>query len=167
MAEAELINLMAIASTVPTVVDPLIDRGNVLDTIDTIFEAGTELILVEGEEGIGKTILLYQFVARHPENAISLFIRPSSRWGYDPEIIGHDLCNQLSWILNRKELSESDFDISFLRSSLYQLQRRIRRRIEHFYFVIDGLHEIPPEDEQMKDHILNIPYHLLFSKNLV
>ena len=161
MAEAQLINLMAIANTVPIVVDPSIDRGNVLDTIDTIFEAGTELILVEGEEGIGKTILLYQFVARHPENAISLFIRPASRWGYDPEIIGHDLCNQLSWILNRKELSGSDFDIGFLRSFLYQLQRRIRRRIEHFYFVIDGLHEIPPEDEQMKDHILNmLPFGL-------
>jgi ATP/maltotriose-dependent transcriptional regulator MalT len=38
--------------------DRLIERDNVLDTLERTFEAGSQLVTVEGPEGIGKSTLL-------------------------------------------------------------------------------------------------------------
>src|SRR4051794_35371441 len=105
MTEAEVIDLTVVAQTFPSAPRPEIIRDKILDTIDDLFASGTHLVLVEGSEGIGKTTLLSQFVRLHPLNTISLFIRPASRWAYDPDLLQFDMCNQLWWILRKEELA--------------------------------------------------------------
>lgn len=172
MAKSEIMDLTVVSQSFPEIVPPLISRENFLDTLDTIFDNGTELIVVEGMEGIGKTILLAQFAIRHLDYALSLFIRPTSRWAYDPEVLRFDLCNQLNWVLHQTEIvptipSTQESDIlphyettatndAFLRNSLLALQKRARYHKNAFYFVVDGLDDVPEESAYIRDLVLDM-----------
>jgi len=152
---AELMDLSAVCRSFPELPDPQILRDNVLDAIEDVLRGTTQIVVVEGVEGIGKTTLLAQFVQRQPRRAFSVFIRPTSRWAYDPAILRFDLCNQLEWVLHGRELdSTQEADDSFLRSSWLELQRRARREV--YFFLVDGLTDIPPEDRQLRGQILDM-----------
>lgn len=58
----------------------------------------------------------------------------------------------MKWVLAHRELwAEEDVNETTLSLNLYELRRRARRRGETYYFVIDGLDEVP---EQVRDAIL-------------
>ena len=157
MTKVEVLDLTAICQSFPETPEPSILRDNLLDTIDTIFWGGIELVAVEGVDGIGKTILLTQFARKHPNHALSLFIRPTSRWAYDPGLLRKDLCNQLNWVLHNEELLNGEVpEDAVLRDLLSRLLRRARRKGELFYFLVDGLHDIPKEDKQVRDLVLDM-----------
>lgn len=157
MAEATIMDLTVVCQSFPEILEPQIHRDNILDTIDTIFKGDTNLIVIEGVEGIGKTTLLAQFAKRYPDNALSLFIKPTSIWTYDPKILQFDLCDQIQWALRKEKLEEpEDADDAFLRNSLLKLRKRARTNRELFYFVVDGLHDIPEEDKHIRKPILDM-----------
>jgi hypothetical protein len=152
MAKTEVMDLTRVCQSFPEMPEPEIHRENFLDTIDVIFQGETELIVVEGVEGIGKTTLLAQFAIRHPDHTLSLFIRPTSRWAYDPDILRYDLCNQIQWVLCQEELASiEDATDAFLRNGWAKLRKRTMYRRETFYFVVDGLGEIPAQDSQIRE----------------
>jgi hypothetical protein len=156
MTKAEVMDLTIVCRSFPELPEPLIERGNFLATIDRVFESSTEVVVAEGEEGIGKTTLLAQFAKRHPDHTLSLFIRPTSRWGHDPEILRFDLCNQIQWAACQEELSSiEDASDAFLRSGVTKLQRRTRYG-ERFFFAIDGLDEIPEESAYVRELVLGM-----------
>ena len=168
MAKAEIMDLTAACQSFPEIPVPQIRRDNILDTIDMIFEGNTELIVVEGVEGIGKTTLLAQFAMRHPNHALSLFIKPTSRFAYDPGILRFDLCNQLRWTLHQEELkTPEDADDAFLRNHLLELRKRARRNRETFYFIVDGIDEIPEGFFHSIDGFLKRKLEVLFGNREV
>lgn len=134
----------------------LIPRDNLLDAIDTVFDGSTRLIGIEGEEGIGKTTLLVQFAKKYPNNAISLFIKPTNRWGYDPEILRLDLCNQLHWVLKNEEVEPESVDDAFLRNCVWKLSRHARLNRETYYFLIDGLDGLPNDSLRIREMVLDM-----------
>lgn len=155
----------------PVLEENLILRDNLLDTIETMFSKN-DVVVIEGEEGIGKTTLLAQFSKKFPDNAISLFINTSSRYGYDPSYLRLDLFNQIYWRLYKKEVKhDEELDESAISAHLYDLQRYAQRRKTTFYFVIDGLDDIPDSDRYVIDIIFDmIPvgmrgFKFLFSAN--
>lgn len=152
--EAEVVDLTIISQTFPKMSGLQIQRQNILVRIDDIFNEGTELVVVEGMDGYGKTTLLAQFVKKHPNHAISIFIKPISRYLYAPEVLRYDLCNQINWILTKEEIEPEEVDDALLRNSLLKLSKRARLRKELFYFVVDGLDEIPEEDLEYREAIL-------------
>lgn len=156
MRKTEVMDLTVVCRSFPELPLPLIERGNFLDTIDGVFDSGTDVVVAEGEEGIGKTILLAQFARRHPDHTPSLFIRPTSRWGHDPEILRFDLCNQIQWAACQEELSSiEDASDAFLRSAVTKLQRRTRYG-ERFFFAVDGLDEIPEHSAYVRELVLGM-----------
>lgn len=156
MARAEVMDLTIVCQSFPELPEPLIRRENFLDTVDRIFENSSEVVVTEGEEGIGRTTLLAQFAKRHPDQTLSLFIRPTSRWGYDPEILRFDLCNQIQWAICEEELSSiEDASDALLRSGLTKLQRHTRYG-DRFFFAIDGLDEIPEENSYVRELVLGM-----------
>ncbi|KAB2952144.1 ATP-binding protein [Heliorestis acidaminivorans] len=125
--------------------------------IDKFFDSGFEAVIVQGDEDYGKTTLLAQYANEKNKSSISLFIKPSSRFTYDPEFLKLDLYRQIEAILEN-DISEIPDNISdsLIRQKLFKLQGLIRNRKKKLHFIIDGLDEIPQEDIQVKEQIINI-----------
>ena len=92
MTNIEVMNLTNICRNFPTTIIHEITREHLLDTIDRIFNSGVNIVFVEGMEGIGKTTLLAQYAKRYPDEALSMFIKPTTRYSYDPELIRPIFC---------------------------------------------------------------------------
>ena len=122
MIKEEVMDVTVVSRSFPQLSPPQVYRENILDTIDTIFEGDTQLLVIEGGEGIGKTTLLAQFAKKYPHQTFSLFIKPTSRWTCDPSFLLLDLCSQINWVLHQTELHElNQVDDGFLRISIFQL----------------------------------------------
>ena len=159
-SQSQVLDTVSVCQSFPSIdIQRLITRDYLLDAIESILDSETQVVVVEGQEGIGKTTFLAQFAIRHKNNSISLFIRPTSRWGYDLELIRFDLCNQLQWLLRQEELNPDDiasFSDSILRTQIYKLVRRANRDRKHYFFIIDGLDEIPDNENQICKLILDL-----------
>lgn len=156
MATSILVDPTIICSSFPDNPGNCIDRPNILHAIDDILGGLTQVVFVQGIEGIGKSTLLAQFAKAHAEQSICLFFSTTSRWGCDVEIARFDVANQLEWILNRRELANNfEVDAGFLRKQLMDLARRAKRRSETYYFVLDGVFENPSAINELKKFILD------------
>lgn len=157
MRQISQLNLPGICYSFPDLPAPMIDRTNILETIDTMLQDGASTVVVDGPDGIGKTTLLAQFSMRHSRNAISLFITPGSTMAYDPEVVRADLCNQVNWLLDGAELEpQEQVDASYFNMRLLALLRRAKNRAERFYFVVDGLDRVPEEHSDVRRIILGM-----------
>jgi len=156
--DAELMDLTKVATTFPQFGGPTIRRENMIVTLAEMLSSDTEVIIVEGPDGIGKTTLLAQFAQAHPHHAFTLFIRSSSRWAYDSSMLIRDLCDQIGWALKKeayREYRELD-PAQMLHKRIYELQRKANYESAPYYFIVDGLNEIPDEDCQERDMVLNL-----------
>jgi len=152
MSKVKPINLPIICRNFPKSPDSEVSRENLLDTIDRIFKGGSDLLIIEGTEGIGKTTLLAQYAKRHSDFALSLFIKPVSRLSYSPEYLREVLCEQINCIVPKSQIDPNLVNDLLLQNQLSKLQKIALRNKKVFYFVIDGLDDFPEEDF----HILNI-----------
>jgi hypothetical protein len=153
----EIMDTTKLCRYFPPIPQPEIIRESFLDTIKRLF-TDYSVVVVEGEEGIGKTTLLAQFARENPECAISVFIKPITRSSYDPDQIRLDLLNQVNWILTKREienLEEIDPKEAWGKKK-WELQRHARNHRRTYYFIIDGLTEIPEEDISYQDMILDL-----------
>jgi len=153
----EIMDTTKICRNFPIEPEREILRESFLGTLEYLFETHS-MVIVEGQDGIGKTTLLAQFAKRHPDTSISIFITPATRSSYDPESIRLDLLNQAWWILYQKELDseeEENLDIkSQLGTKYSSLQKKARS--QKFYFIVDGLGEIPDNDSNYRELILDL-----------
>src|SRR5581483_2927825 len=134
----EIIDVTTISTTCPRKCLGEISRDNILHTLDLMLQGDTEIVTVYGAEGIGKTTLLAQFARRHAQHSLCVFVKSSSRFGYDPELLTLDLCNQILWLLGKRDTLPVP-DPSLFPRLLYDLQRNWNAKKAHCYFVIDGL----------------------------
>jgi hypothetical protein len=164
----EVMDLTLVSHSFPRLPELLIPRDNLLNTIERMFGGAIELVMIEGDEGLGKTTLLAQFARRHPDHTFSVFIKAASKFGYDPATVRYDLCCQLLWALRTDESCKpEEADDGYLRKLLLELRKRARR--EAFYFVLDGMADIP--DESIRSVILEMlplgeGFYFLLSGNL-
>jgi len=155
MNKEVVMDVTTVCRSFPQISSPQIQRENILETIDTTFDGDTQLLVIEGREGIGKTTLLTQFAKRYPNQTFSLFITPTSRGTYDPHFLMLDLCNQIYWALHQEELRDpNQIDDGFLRMSIFHLQPRTRQK--PYYFLIDGLEDILEEEPHTREAILEM-----------
>lgn len=154
----EIMDLTKVCSTFPQLGKPNIQRENMIMTIEEML-SNNDVVIVEGVDGIGKTTLLAQFANQFPEQTFCLFIRPSSRWAYDSGMITSNLCDQLGWVLYKENYLNKDKEIEInqlLGNRLQKLQRKANSERKTYYFVVDGLQEIPEEGSSEKEIILNL-----------
>ncbi len=152
--QVEIMDLTKVCRSFPESPNRVIKRENLLDTIDIIFEGDTQLTVVEAEEGMGKTTLLAQYAKRHPDYALSLFIKPTSSVAYSPDYLREILSEQLHWALHKEPLNREFIDDSFFKTQLIKLEKKALRNREIFYFIVDGLDDIPKEDSRVHDIVL-------------
>lgn len=111
---------------------------------------------IEGEEGIGKTTLLAEFGRALPNTAISLFMRAGDRLSYDPEHIQLSLADQLSWALKAERAplgTAPGYDLNYLYG---ELQKRATRKKTVYYFLLDGMSELPDHASGMFPRLMEL-----------
>lgn len=145
----------SISTTFPGLPDGLIERENLTYALKEILATSAELLMVEGAEGIGKTTLLAQFAKANPDRCISLFLSGSSTYAYDPNMVITEICDQIGWILEKDQYRNrgTDSGHELLSSRILHLQRKTNYERICYYFIIDGLHEIPESDSQIRDRV--------------
>ena len=152
--EAKTIHL---SYTAPSLPSPMVLRPHLISTIMQLFESYTETVCVESRPGYGKTTLLREFAEYCEGPCFSVFLRAGSRHSYDPVLARADLANQLSWQLDSRRLSDDDEPSELdLRTLLNRCTRNLSRRRTNAYFIIDGLDNIPDEDDAILQSIMNL-----------
>ncbi len=154
-AKAEILNPVNVSTTFPDLPNPLVLRDRFLNEIERLLGTAIEAVTIRGEEGVGKTVLLAQFAKRNPENTISLFIKPGTLLGDDLDYLLYDLANQIKVILDKRELeSDTPVEQRFVHTQVGRLRKLARRTT--FYFVVDGLDEIPEDKRYVAEQILDV-----------
>lgn len=136
----------------------VIIRDNIIGSIDKFFNSGTQIVTIEGEPGIGKTYLLSQFAKKYSTKTISLFIRATTKIGYDIDILKLDLINQLYSFLEQTydvDLNDKELNDFLIKSCIMKLTRFTQKN-NLYYFVIDGMDEIPKESYYIKQQLLDL-----------
>ena len=167
---AEVVRVINIANTAPDLPFPLISRPHLINTVKQIFESSTELVCVEGPLGYGKTVLLREFADTVTEPCFSVFLSSSSRLTYDPTFARAELTDQVYWYLNSKRPDESvHSNDGYLRTLWTKSSHRLLRTRTFAYIILDGLNDIPVEDQSLKQALMALlpfgvkPFRFLFT----
>lgn len=139
----------------PNVPTELIKRETMLSTIDLAFSNGEKAILISGDDGMGKTVLLSQFQDINKSNCISLFIDVTNKQSYFEQNLLRDLYSQIYFMVNSKECPTTEMvDQTQFQSMLYTLQLALRKTEKSIYMLIDGLDDIPTEDDYIVESLM-------------
>lgn len=132
-------------------------RDNVINTLQDLVKDTVYAASVEGPDGIGKTIVLSQFVRRFPSTAISVFVSASNRLSFDTDLIRKDIAIQAHWVLKGEVLEADRYDPLLLKSYYGDLQRYAKHSRSTIYFVLDGIHELDrPAGEQLLQQLADM-----------
>lgn len=138
-------------------IGPEIIREHLARALQTLLAGEVQIVVIEGQDGIGKSKLLRQFSAMHNERTFSLFLSTASRWVYDPQQLEFDLYAQVHTYLTGEEPDPTlVVDEVDLRRGFNALRREAKRDGQPFYFVLDGLEDIPPADEGSRQQIIEL-----------
>lgn len=141
-----------IARDFPQLQGKIIDRTHLLETIIQVLSEETPVVFLEGEEGYGATTTLAQFCKAYPDCTFSLFIKPASRFAYNLDYLRLSLYEQFHWYLHSTATEREFIDVTEYESLFLKIRRK--KRASTLYFVIDGLHQIPSEDQRLVEQII-------------
>ena len=146
-------SLHDLCTTFPPQPDHEIHRDHHLETFERVFAGPVDLLVLEGDEGIGKTTLLSQFAKHYPNRTISSFVTPMRYYGYDTKALRRDYSAQILSIVNpRRSFSSEDGSDGALQSLIQKLKRRHGK--DTYYFLLDGLTDIA--DPIMRREVVNL-----------
>jgi len=157
-SEPEVLSLISICSSFPEPLEMEVPRENMVSTLVGQLKRNTEIIVVEGEEGIGKTTLMSQFARTYPNQTLSAFVSDTSRYAWDPMMVAQNLHEQIQFALgnmNFRKPPTSDIH-STLRNDVAELQKKANWEKITYYFIVDGLEDVPQEESGAVDQILDL-----------
>jgi hypothetical protein len=135
-----VIDSTTLCQSFPVLGQGALPREHLIQAIDMVFEGGTEAISVEGQEGLGKTTILALYAQSQRQNSVSVFLRPSSRWTSDPDVVVLDLATQLEWLLTGEVVGqEYSATPASLRKLFHQVGKKALLARRKFVVVVDGL----------------------------
>jgi hypothetical protein len=140
-----------------------VKRDNIIQTIENKLK-DYDVLFIEGEEGIGKTTILHQFIDKHPDNCFAYFIDGKDSSTYTNLSILKALCNQIHFVNKDRELEEEVSTYNYNNEDWlknYFNSERIKAKPNRiFYFIIDGFDEVSQDRQnEIKEFVLdNLPY---------
>lgn len=153
-------------TTFPSVPTGEITRESWVSNLRNMFSKERRVILVEGNESSGKTILLSQFARTYSDRTFSFFIGPDFLTSSKTKFL-IEMCEQMKYFsmvndlgalseVNIEELGEYDLKELYTKF-LHRLSRAVRQGKGPFYFVIDGINHIKRLDNNNDDLLSYIP----------
>ncbi len=146
-----VIDLPTLSANLPPAPAPELARENVVNSLGSLLNEGVYVAAVEGPEGVGKTTVLAQFVRRHANNAVSVFVSSANRLSFDADLIRMDVANQVYFAVTGEVLQREKYEPALLKSNYSDMQRMAKRKKSLVYFVVDGLEEM---DGNLRDILL-------------
>ncbi len=161
-----------LSHTAPHPPSPMVYRPHLINTIVRIFDSNTEFVCIEGGPGYGKTTLLKEFADSADDPCFGVFLRGASRLSYDSVLTRYELANQVTWYLTSQTLSDDcEPTDGELRTLFQKCARKLNRKRQSGYIIVDGIYHIPSEEESIREAILDLlpfevkPFKFLFSSN--
>jgi hypothetical protein len=146
-----------LSTTLPARPSGFVARDNLTMTIDTMLDGDTDVVLVGGRDGVGKTTVLNGYVRSRAESSICLFLRPV-RVSYEPSGVLPELYSQFNVALRGQPPRQPDATPT--RSDLAQLLHRLASRLHtddrRIVVVVDGLEEVWQQDRSAATEILGL-----------
>ena len=154
--KVEIMNMPYLSVTMPDEVKHEIQRRNYLDYCEKIFDENN-VLCVTGENGVGVTTFLAQYVKNHPDDCVSYFNNGLRSTCLDPNVIEQNLFEQLYWFAFNKTVAYEK--IGDLASITNFVLRKIKQTGKKLYFVFDGFDDIPSEKmDGIKKMLSNLPW---------
>ncbi len=148
------------------IIENEVKRDNIIQTIEKKLD-GLDILFIDGEEGVGKTTILHQFISKYVNNCFAYFIDVKDSSSYSNLSILQAFCNQLYFAINQygfeekleKEFYDEDFLKKYFSSKTSQLTSN-KKSNQIFYFIIDGLDKMSKDvQNEIRDQILDkVPY---------
>lgn len=138
----------------PEIPDNEILRDGLVDTIKLNLEKKTRIIVVQGDQEIGKTVLANQLLNQNPENSISIFIPESFNTSFIEENVLKDLYVQANVLLGKLN-PEKDYSEENLNSAFQSLQYQLKKTKEKTTFILDGFDTLLSNGEYILDKIFS------------
>lgn len=152
----EIMNMPYFSVTMPDEVKHEIQRRNYLDYCEKSFDE-YNILCVNGENGVGVTTFLAQFVKNHPDDCASYFNNGLRSTCLNPDVIEQNLFEQLHWYAFSAPVAYEK--ISTLVSITNFVLRKIKQTGKKLYFVFDGFDDIPSEKKDgVKKLLSNLPW---------
>jgi hypothetical protein len=123
-------------------------RPYLVKGIDDVFATGADVVHITGRSGIGTTCLAAEYGLHTPAAIVGLFIRGGSRLSYAPFRLAGGLLEQASAYLGNESTPVADV-VSAWHARFSQLQQVLRREGRELLFIVDGLHQLPAEDQRV------------------
>ena len=148
--------------TAPELPDNLVRRPHVVGTIKRFLGSDTEIVMLEGPRGSGRTTLLREFIEIVDEPCFALFLRAGNRASYNPRLVKQDLGSQLQFYLRGGSTPvETEWSNAQLRSLWQKCNKKLTRYGSLGYVVVDGIHHIDPRESSIGEAIWELmPHHL-------
>lgn len=129
-----------------------VDRPHLIETLAQMPVSDAPIVFLEGGDGMGATTLCAQFALANYRNTFYLFIKPASKFAYNPDYLRLLLAEQYSTWLDGAPLDRENIDVSEYDAILLRVRRKAKA--SSVFFVVDGLNQIPREDARFVDQIL-------------
>lgn len=140
--------------TFPSTKDHVL-RDGLMNTLE-MYSKNHDVVYVYGEEGFGKTSVLAEFVERNASSCIALAIDPISKYSYYEESLIRDIFIQLKAYMGEEEALSICADKKELIRTFNTIEYFLKKNNKRIYFVIDGLDQIPDDDDNYVKEILSM-----------
>ncbi|WP_043887934.1 ATP-binding protein [Methylophaga thiooxydans] len=128
-----------------------------INTIELAYSNGEKAILISGDEGMGKTVLLSQFLEKNKSKSFSLFLDVTNKQSYFEQNLVRDIYRQVHFKLNGKDCHNFEtINQADLISLFYSLQVALQKYQTEAFFIVDGLDDIPPEDDYIVESLMSV-----------
>ena len=139
----------------PNPVEHEIIRKGILELIENRLEDNNILCLY-GDDGVGVTTLLSQFVQKHAKHCVSYFYDGLSIMWLNPEVMENSIVEQLYWFVfgGDEHFNRDDVRNHTLATLWTRVSRKIKSENRTLYFAFDGFDDLPMEKKESVKHLL-------------
>lgn len=133
-------------------ISPYCLRDNLLMEIEELINERNRCILITGQEFMGKTVLLEQFIDRYPDSSIQYFVKD------DPyrdivEFVIKDLCEQMLILLGENPIDFYEIPmqqaVMYFKKYYVKLCKKVEKERKKYFLIIDGLDKLSEEVYEM------------------
>lgn len=140
-------------SETPKLPRDFIERSQYTAALHDLFQADHSIVLVDGEQGSGTTLLLAHFCHTYGRSCFPIFIRSASRITYSIDYLRMVLAEQLWWYAYGKPSELDSVDQGAFTKLVINAKKKARG--QNLYIVVDGLHQVPADEFRHVEQILN------------